>query len=392
MDFDQLVKRLEWLDEERRKDKLALASLQEQVQSLEKELAIANAKIKELNDAIAKNRIPPSRLNQLDEAIKQQQVETNRRFEGVESAYQQALQEADKRYQIQFQSLAAGLEEVRKFQKEINELKRQIGIRAAETERLSKSLTEDQERLQEVARRVEEIERVARISDETYRKESRRLADLQGEISAMRKRVDDTRDKAELADSAIRRLETRINELLASEAERRQAQLTFIETQSRLQVEREHAWKEWEAALKSGQEQLASLERILQEWEIAQRALKRAQETYDEMAQKIERRINEIAEMQRLAEDRFRQEWTTFRADNQKRWTSYTLTQDETRKEMLAQIQNLQRAVASLEDQLQTQQDILHQTREINEQLLQGILAQIHEVLSAYERIMSIKA
>lgn len=60
MDFEQLVKRLEWLDEERRKDKLALASLQEQVQSMEKELAVANAKIKELNEAIAKNRIPPA--------------------------------------------------------------------------------------------------------------------------------------------------------------------------------------------------------------------------------------------------------------------------------------------------------------------------------------------
>ena len=43
----------------------------------------------------------------------------------------------------------------------------------------------------------------------------------------------------------------------------------------------------------------------------------------------------------------------------------------------------------SIEDLAQTQQDVLQQTKEANEQLFQGMLAQIHELLSAYERIMS---
>jgi hypothetical protein len=47
--------------------------------------------------------------------------------------------------------------------------------------------------------------------------------------------------------------------------------------------------------------------------------------------------------------------------------------------------------VTMLEDLAQTQQDILQQTKEANEQLFQGMLAQIHELLSAYERIMSTK-
>ncbi|MCS7010836.1 MAG: hypothetical protein N2049_10155 [Anaerolineales bacterium] len=392
MDFDQLVKRLEWLDEERRKDKLALAELQEQVQSLEAEIRVAHSKIKELSSSVTKNRIPPSRLSNLEQTIQQQRAETSRQIETIENAYRLALQEADKRYQTQFQNLATALEEVRKFKVDISDLKRQITIQAAENERQSKSITEWEERLHALTQPVEEVERSLHILDEAHKKETRRLADLQGELTALRKRMEETRDKEGIFEGAIRRLETRINELLASEAERRQAQLTFIEAQSRVQVERDRAWKEWEAALKSGQEQIAALEHALQEWEIAQRAVKRAQETYEDMAQKIERRINEITEMQRLAEDRFRQEWTAFKADNQKRWTSYTLTQDEIRKEISAQLATLQQTVASLEDRIQVQQDILQQTQEVNERLLQSMLAQIHEVLSAYERIASVKA
>jgi hypothetical protein len=95
--------------------------------------------------------------------------------------------------------------------------------------------------------------------------------------------------------------------------------------------------------------------------------------------------------MQRLAEDRFRQEWVTFKADDQKRWTSFTLSQDETHKDDRLSGGKLENRLSALEDLVQTQQDVLQQTKEANEQLFQGMLAQIHELLSAYERIMSTK-
>ena len=49
----------------------------------------------------------------------------------------------------------------------------------------------------------------------------------------------------------------------------------------------------------------------------------------------------------------------------------------------------MEERLTTLEDLVQTQQDVLQQTKEANEQLFQGMLAQIHELLSAYERIMS---
>jgi hypothetical protein len=49
----------------------------------------------------------------------------------------------------------------------------------------------------------------------------------------------------------------------------------------------------------------------------------------DEVVQRLERRINEITEMQGLVGDRLKQDWSSFQMDDQKRWSTYKLTADE---------------------------------------------------------------
>jgi mevalonate kinase len=127
--------------------------------------------------------------------------------------------------------------------------------------------------------------------------------------------------------------------------------------------------------------QTAALEETL-------RAAKKAQETYNELNTKLERRISEVTEMQRLAEERLRQEWVTFKADDQKRWTGYTLSQDEGAKDVRRVIQKIEERIDPVYDSIQTIQDRLLQTTEVTEQQLQELMNVAHEWLSAYERIM----
>jgi hypothetical protein len=100
----------------------------------------------------------------------------------------------------------------------------------------------------------------------------------------------------------------------------------------------------------------------------------------------VERRINEITEIQRLSEDRFRQEWVTFRADDQKRWTNYTLTQEEHRNEISRQAEKQVERITQLEDALQEEQDLFQQMDEGTGKRLQSLLALVHDWVTAYER------
>jgi exonuclease VII small subunit len=175
---------------------------------------------------------------------------------------------------------------------------------------------------------------------------------------------------------------------MVSESDRKAAQNEFIEKQSVSQIDRDRAYKEWNNSYSEFQKQIEKLDSQTQVLEETLRSAKRAQETYNELNTKLERRINEVTEMQRLAEDRLRQEWVTFRADDQKRWTGYTLSQDEGVKDVLKVLDKLEERISALDEVQQITQDQLHQTADATEGQLQELMNVAHEWLSAYERIM----
>lgn len=388
MEFEQIVKRLEWLDQEHRKDKSSLDELTERLTRTEGELGAANKCIKDLDNLVSRLSTTAARIEQFDLALSNQRKEIVKYLDDVEKKRQERQQEIDKRQQVQ---LDGNNKSIAEMQKTLTEVKRELKTNADEEQVQHKLLKEWENRMQLVVKTVEEIQHGQKVAEDTRRQENKRLVDLQGEVSANRKRLDEIRERNDLLADSLQRAETRLGDVVASEAERKQMQANFIETQVRHQVERDRDWKEWRERLQTMRDQTETMERNLQEWDTAQRALKRAQETYEEIAQKFDRRINEITEMQRLAEDRFRQEWVTFKADDQKRWASYTLSQDETIKDTRAELARMGVRLTATEDLAQTHQDVLQQTKEANEQLFQGLLAQLHELLAAYERIMSTK-
>ena len=391
MEFDQIIKRLDWLDEEHRKDKTALDALTDQMTETKRDMKFANQKIKELSTELSQYSTIFARIDQFNGSLAQQRVEILKYVDEGHTKDVDKLSEIEKRFQFQIDSLNKSIVEVRKIKEPIVGIKRELKINADEEVRQSQMISAWEKRLQEVIEMVDELKLIQKAAEGPRRQDAKRLVDLQGAISAARKHMDEVREKNELFNDNIRRIETRLNEILSSEAERRQSQAGFIETQARLQIARDRALKEVEEYLSNIHKQTGMMDVQLQEWDAIQRAAKRAQESYEEIVQKFERRINEITEMQRLAEDRFRQEWVTFKADDQKRWTGFTLSQDETHKDDRLSGGKLEDRLSALEDLVQTQQDVLQQTKEANEQLFQGMLAQIHELLSAYERIMSTK-
>jgi chromosome segregation ATPase len=389
MEFEQIIKRLDWLDEEHRKGKVELDNIMEKLANNQGELKLANKKIRELTNELSKLSTASARIDLINSTINQQRVEILKYVDDMDNKDIDRLPEAEKRFQIKFDNLNKSILELRKLKEPIAEIKNELKNTATETVRLYNQTSEWEPRFQEIVKSIEEIKLAQKAAEGPRLQDSKRISELQGTITAAKKRMDEIREKNDLFPDSIRRIETRLNEIITSEAERRQSQINFLETQARLQIDRDRALKDMEEHLDIIRTQTGTMDRQLQEWDTIQRAAKRAQETYEDLVHKFERRINEISEMQRLAEDRFRQEWVTFKADDQKRWTSYTLSQDEIYKDTRNNAGKLEERLTALEDLVQLQQDVLLQTKDSNEQFFQGMLAQIHELLTAYERIMS---
>jgi len=387
MDFEQIVKRLEWLDDEHRKDKEAVSLLEGRIASLENSIHTLNEKLKDVNKKVTEIGPVNQRISQYDERLTKERAAMHEAIEEIEKKYQAREKDMMKRYQ-------EGLEEISKTlpgldqSKEITELRKLIKQRADEDIKLNVAVTEIKPKIDVAIRKAEDIASSFKIVEESRRQDIKRVADLQGEITSVRKRVDEYRQKTELHSDTVRNIENRFTEIVLSENERKKAQAAFIEQQSLAKIDRDKVYKDWLEKVETFKQQTATLDSQTQALDETLRAAKRAQETYLDLNQKLERRINEITEMQRLGEERLRQEWVTFKAEDQKRWTGYTLSSEENMRDIRKTVDKYEERITSMDDSSQTVQDLLHQTTDATEQQLQELMNVFHQWLTAYERIM----
>jgi len=387
MDSDQILKHLEWLDDERRKDKDIVSKQEDRIASLEGNIAAAHQQIKDLSGEVARLSAVSGRMDGYDESLLQQRIEINRQFEEIEKQVRKREEEMEKVRRVEMRAVDGSLAEMRKEIEPISGVRRSMQARVEEETRLARLIDELRIKVQDMRRNEEEYSRTYRLIEDGRRQDSKRLVDLQGEVTALRKRADEQRGQGELLAANLRKAEARLNEIATVDAERRDALTGFLEKQVLGQVEYERTWKEWQTRIETMDRRASEMEAQLISMDETHRAVKRLKESTDELIQRVERRVNEITEVQRLAEERFRQEWVTFKADDQKRWTNYTLTQEEQRGEIVRNFEKMVEQITHLDDTLQELQDLIQQMNAQTEKRLQSLLAAVHDWVADYERM-----
>lgn len=387
MDMDQLTKRVQWMEDERRKERDAVALLENRYLEIEGSLKALSDQMRELTGELNRQAAILKRMDAFDASLAQLRAENRQWVDESEKEIRRQAEEAEKVRMVEMKALESAIAELRKELETLARLDKTMQARQEEELRLRRMIEEVQQQIESLKRDEEETMRIYRLLEDGRRQDSKRIIDLQGEVVALRKRADDLRGQNELQGANLRKLETRLNELVAVEAERREAVASFLDKQAVTQVERDRIWKEWEARFAMIEQQALDVQAKLLTLDAAQREAKRIQGVLEELTGRVDRRLNEILEIQRLAEERFRQEWATFKADDQKRWTNYTLTQDEQQHEFSRQLRHLDDRAAQIEDTLQELTVIVDQTNVEMNKRLQSLLSLIHDWATSMEKM-----
>jgi chromosome segregation ATPase len=388
MDLEQIITRLEWLDGERRKDKALIASLEQKVDDLEAQLPKQQKQVKEISGDVARVSGMMGQFDHLEEGITNLRVELTRIIENNEKLFVDKVRDQEQSQRGEIDTLKKSIADLRKSVAPIPGFDTKIEARIEEDYRLNRVIQEVQKQVEDNLHMDEEYRRTQRLISESQRQDAKRLTDLQAEFSGIRKRVDEQRGRMELASDSLSKLELRFNDLQMSETERRQDQTAFVEKINLASLERDQAWKEWEEKFEAIQAQSVNLDAKLQSLDTLQRDVRRAQDGFGDIQQRFERRVNEITEMQRLGEERFRQEWVNFKADDQKRWTNYTLANEEQERESVRHFDKVDDRMGTLEDQTQEMNDVLNQITEDMQTHLQGMMAFVNDWLEQYQRTL----
>jgi chromosome segregation ATPase len=385
MEFEEIVKRLEWLDKQQRQNKETLARLDERLSSFEATVNAVSKQIKAIEKQMTDIAPAAKRLEQFETLLSKQRTDIVKVIEENEKTRLRSEREAAKKAQSEIADLNKTLGQLNTA---ITAQETKLNERASSLERLSNNINDMKAHVDEAVRSNENMHHSLKAMDETRKNDLKRIADIQGDITALRKYADENKGRSALNADGIRNMENRFSELLASEAERKQAQSAFFEQQSLGQIERDRAWKEWRDKYDVFLKEAGNLDSQVQTLDETMRGAKKAQEAYLELNTKLERRIAEVTEMQRLAEDRLRQEWIGFKTDDQKRWTGYTLSSEESLRDIRRDVQKIEETSTTLGDVAQVLQDQMHQTTDTTEQQLQELMNVVHEWMTSYQRIM----
>lgn len=387
MEFEQIVKRLDWLEKQQRENKETISALSERLNSFETSVNAVSKQIKVLSKQVTDITPASKRVEQFEAMLTKQRNDIIKMIEENEKAHAKAEKDTDKRIQAEFSEISKAVTQL-KTTTDLSDIKKQLKQRADEIQRVTNNFADIKVRIDDAKRANEDVQHALKASDETRKNDLKRIADVQGELTSIRKRIDENREKTTITADSVRNVENRFTDLIASELERKQAQNAFIEQQAIAQIDRDRAWKEWKEKYEAFLKESEGLDSHIQKLDEALRGAKKAQETYLELNTKLERRINEVTEMQRLAEDRLRQEWISFKADDQKRWTGYSLSSEESFRDIRKEVQKYDGRITVLNDAAQVLQDQMHQTTDATETQLQEMMNVVHEWMTSYQRIM----
>ena len=386
MENEEIVKRIEWLDGERRKDRQTINELQAQVSKLQEVIALQKRELSNINKDNKKSFSSVVRLDEYEETnakLKAELAKSQRLIEKRLDTMEQtiAAQRSDDRDTYNKKML-----ELQGEIKALNELKKSLQSRGEDDFRLNQKLEDLARQLADQRSSSDEQSRLVKILDDNYRVESKRLSDLQVELNTLRKRIDEDRNLSDAQKEYLKKLEGQIHDLVNREKTRNQEQIEFIEKQSLLSVDRENLWKDWQEEIQQMKALSENFHGQVRELETLNREIKQGQSDFEVINQRLERRINEITEMNRLTEERFRQEWVAFKADDQKRWTNYSLSQEETNREGNREISKIDERITSLEDAVQNLLDTVQVINEETEKRIKGLLMLANEYITSYER------
>ncbi len=346
MDLAQAARMIEWLDEERRRDRSTIAALEErlaQQADLIDQMARRQAALENEQSTLRTSFLP---IGREDEISNQLRMEFQQLLEGVESKRLMAEREAERRADIARESVARMVRDVADRTEALERAVEELPAARVERDRVASALAAVQQRMEDLNKKFEEPERRITFLEEQRRQDARRISDVQSEMPEMQKQVDALRPKLEAIEAMVLRNEKRILELQSAERERREEMQQFIDQQGLLLQQRDQQVTELTKRFGAYDEDMKRYMERFESWSETHRQMKKVMDDFERIAERLGRRINEVAEMQRLSEERFRQEWNDWIADDQKRWKQFTLTNDEAWRNHDKQLEQFRQSVA----------------------------------------------
>jgi hypothetical protein len=316
----QSVINLEWMDEEVRRYRSELVGAQQRINAQQDEIRDLNRHIEELESRLAGQQTQMNRITVLERALEQYKDEIRMLVEQQEETYQQDRREASRIKLIEQDNVNRSLNELRKSLGSIPRLEEDIELRAAEERRLNEALLAIRQRGMDLEKRIDTVVRPIPYLEEQRTRDAKYIAQLQEQVASLIKSVDGMTNRLLVVEDLSNRNTQNVEDLVNIRRELQDRQRRFLEEMQLSDQQRERNIEQWAAADEVREQRMAEFAEQMRIFADQYQKVRSALTSLETLGERLQREQHEVAELQRLTEERQRRKMEEWESETEKRW------------------------------------------------------------------------
>ena len=389
MDEHQVAKKIEWLDDQRNKDRKVFSVLEDQVSDNQETSLNSARRLEKIDSDLTEFRaLVLSRIEHLENVFSSIPEEINR-IADAQTRQSESARESSRVVLIEQEGLSHAVSDLRKSAELVPRLLEEMKARKDEENRLSRTAHTLERKIESALEAINDREQTIIKVQEGYRKDAKRLTDIQTDMTDVRRRSDEHNGKLAVIEDITGRTERRVSELAALENDRRLSQNTWIEQQTIALAERDRKWEEIQTESNSFNTRTDEYAENMRAYQDTHREMVKALDTFYENLERSDRRISETMEVQRLSEEHFRQDWNAFLADDQKKWTTHMLLRDEQWRENERQVGKVLERLSGVEADIADIEEALRDKHYSEQARMQALYNWVRESMAEFDESLT---
>ncbi|WP_374687525.1 hypothetical protein [Promineifilum sp.] len=355
----ELRKRLEWLDEERRKSVRKLVELEQRAVLAERELTGRDRRIQELEKQLSLVNSQLTRIPMVDTQLSQFKDDIVKMIEQYDKRRIESERELDRLRRVEQEAIAREIADIRKELPAIGRIEQVLPLRQAEEARLANLIGVQQNTLTQVASQVEEVERSLAFVEEKEKQDNRNIAEVQLALLEIGKRWEPINTRLEILGQNLAKVQVSAQTTSEAQLLLRKSIGDWTEQVQIGEHERNQRLAGWQRAM---DEHESTLQRFTQDWvkfNNQYNESRTAIETLRGLQTHLEQQQREANELVRVESKRMESRWEQYVVEDSRKWKNFESDilqrqsiSDRRERELRDQLHGLEEGIERLEQEL----------------------------------------
>lgn len=316
----ELLKRIEWMDDQRRKSARKLAELEQRFTLQERRLATREDRIQDLERQLANTTSQLARITEIDVQLAKFRDEMVDLIEQYDRRRVQGEQEIDRLRRVEHESVVREITEVRKELPAIGRLEHEMELRQAEEIRLANLIGVIQNSVSPLRNQVAEWEQAAAFLEEKEKQNSQDIGEIQTQLLEHSKNWDPINTRIEILAHTLSKAESSRQELIDAQVEQRDIIKKWSEQIQIGEHERNKQLEKWRYVLQEQKDTLARYSRDFVSYSDQYQEAKMALKTLSEWQKQLETQQRESSELLKMELNRTQSRWDGFVLKDEQKW------------------------------------------------------------------------